>query len=82
MPNVRDVPPPDLPSENRRNRRFQERGRQLARHRRSLGISQFELAIKVGLHPQTISRLERGQGSEETLVEIASQIGLELAEAS
>lgn len=73
MPIVLGVPAAISPSV------LQSWGRQLAEHRRSLNLTQPELAAKVGLHPQTISRLERGQGSADGLRDVAAAIGLTLS---
>lgn len=74
MPTVLVVPPPTASAV------LQAWGRQLADHRRSLGLSQAQLATKVELDRQTISRLERGQGSIVTLLDIACDLDLVLVE--
>lgn len=36
-------------------------GERVAKHRRSLNVSQSELARRTGLHPSAISRIEAGE---------------------
>lgn len=76
MPNVWVVPAPTSTAVS------QAWGRQLAEHRRGLGLTQTQLAQRVGLDPQTISRLERGQGNFATLIDVAAAIDLVLVEVS
>jgi transcriptional regulator with XRE-family HTH domain len=46
--------------------------------RRRAGLSQFQLAVKAGLHPATISLLERGtRVSEQTATKVAEALGLQ-----
>jgi transcriptional regulator with XRE-family HTH domain len=57
-------------------------GKRIGAQRRLAGISQARLAEKVGVAPETISRLETGSAvpSVETIVSIAGQLHVELHE--
>lgn len=55
-------------------------GRQIAAKRRSSGETQVQLAARLHRFPQTISRIERGQGAMETFVVLANAVGVELLE--
>jgi transcriptional regulator with XRE-family HTH domain len=57
-------------------------GQRIARHRRAAGLTQAELAEKVGVQPESISRLETGKRrvSMEKLVLISESLSLELHE--
>jgi transcriptional regulator with XRE-family HTH domain len=57
-------------------------GRRIARQRRAIGMTQPELAEKVGLQPETISRLETGTrgASLEVIADISEALELELHE--
>lgn len=49
--------------------------------RKRAGLSQFQLGAKSGVHPATISALERGiRVSPETLDRLADVLGLDRAE--
>lgn len=56
-------------------------GRRIAAKRDASGETQVQLADRVGLFPQTISRIERGQGAMDTFVSVANALGLDLVEA-
>ena len=55
-------------------------GRQVAAYRQTAGLTQEELAEKVGVAVETISRLERGSSipSLERLEEIGDALGVQL----
>jgi transcriptional regulator with XRE-family HTH domain len=57
-------------------------GARIARYRQEAGLSQEKLAEKVGIRPETVSRLERGHTlpSIETIAEIGKVLGAELHE--
>lgn len=57
-------------------------GHRIARQRRAAGLTQAELAEKVGVQPETISRLETGRRrvSMEMLTLISESLSLELHE--
>lgn len=57
-------------------------GHRIARQRRAAGLTQAELAEKVGVQPETISRLETGKRrvSLEMLALISESLSLELHE--
>lgn len=57
-------------------------GQRIARLRRAAGLTQAELAEKVGVQPETISRLETGKRkvSLEMLALISESLSLELHE--
>lgn len=57
-------------------------GARVARYRQEAGLSQEGLAEKIGVRPETISRLERGHTlpSIETLAEIGQALSIELHE--
>ena len=57
-------------------------GHRIARQRRAAGLTQAELAEKVGVQPETISRLETGNRrvSLEMLALISESLSLELYE--
>ena len=57
-------------------------GHRIARQRRAAGLTQAELAEKVGVQPETISRLETGKRrvSLEMLGLISESLSLELYE--
>jgi transcriptional regulator with XRE-family HTH domain len=57
-----------------------ELGRRINAYRGTAKLTQEELAERVGVTPETISRLERGTASTSvrTLVAIASALGVEL----
>lgn len=57
-------------------------GGRIARYRREAGLSQEKLAEKVGIRPETVSRLERGHSlpSIETVAQIARALSVELHE--
>jgi len=57
-------------------------GHRIARQRRAAGLTQAELAEKVGVQPETISRLETGKRrvSLEILALISESLSLELHE--
>ena len=55
-------------------------GRQIAARRRACGETQVQLAARLDRFPQTISRIERGQGAMETFVILANAVGVELLE--
>jgi transcriptional regulator with XRE-family HTH domain len=44
-------------------------GSEMRRHRETLGLKQTELAERLGVHPMTVSRWERGIGSISKPVE-------------
>lgn len=56
-------------------------GVRIARHRRARGLTQVELAEKIGVAPETISRIERGTvvPSIARAGDIARAVGVELA---
>lgn len=54
-------------------------GREIADARQGKGITQLDLAIRTGRNPQTISRLERGDGlALDTYLLVAADLGLTL----
>ena len=53
-------------------------GKVLQHKREANGETQLQLAIRLGRDPQTISRLERGQGALDTYLEAAAALGIEL----
>ncbi|WP_257309729.1 helix-turn-helix domain-containing protein [Geothrix fuzhouensis] len=57
-------------------------GQRIARQRRAAGLTQAELAEKVGVQPETISRLETGKRtvSLRVVATISESLGLELHE--
>lgn len=57
-------------------------GHRIARQRRAAGLTQAELAEKVGVQPETISRLETGKRavSLEMMTLISESLSLELHE--
>ena len=57
-------------------------GRRIARQRKAVGFKQAELAEKVGVEPETISRVETGSrtASLGLIVRVADALGLELHE--
>ena len=57
-------------------------GERIAQQRRLAGLSQARLAEKVGVAPETISRLETGAAvpSVESLVSVAGELQIELHE--
>lgn len=57
-------------------------GRRIAARRDEVGLTQVQLAARLRLFPQTISRIERGQGGLETYVIVANAVGVELVKAS
>jgi DNA-binding transcriptional regulator YiaG len=44
-------------------------GSEMKRHRETLGLKQTELAERLGVHPMTVSRWERGVGAISKPVE-------------
>lgn len=56
-------------------------GAALRRRRKALGLSQSELADRIGVRQATISRLESGGGDARvsTLMDAAAALGLELS---
>lgn len=65
-------------AEQRRLAQFEELARLVIRHRAALGISQKELARRVGTSHSAISRLESGRHktSVETLQRVAEALGV------
>lgn len=65
-------------AEQRRLAQFEELARLVIKHRAGLGISQKELADRVGTSHSAISRLESGRHktSVETLQRVAEALGL------
>lgn len=57
-------------------------GQRLRRHRTDQGLSQFELGVKAGVHPQLISDTERGRRfpSDITRSKLAHALGLDPAD--
>ncbi len=57
-------------------------GEHIARHRRAIGLTQSQLAEKVGVQPITISRIETGRKttSLDVVAQIAQVLGVELHE--
>ena len=57
-------------------------GARIARYRQEAGLSQEKLAEKVGIRPETVSRLERGHSlpSIETIAKISKVLSVELHE--
>lgn len=53
-------------------------GQALQRKREATGETQVQLAARLHRDPQTISRLERGQGSLQTYVAAAKLLDVEL----
>ncbi len=53
-------------------------GRALQRKREATGETQVQFAARLRRDPQTISRLERGQGSMESYIAAAQLLGVEL----
>jgi transcriptional regulator with XRE-family HTH domain len=66
------------PSEQQRLAQFEELARLVIKHRAVLGISQKELARRIGTSHSAISRLESGRHktSVETLQRVAEALGL------
>ncbi len=60
----------------------QRLGHRIARQRRAAGLTQAELAEKVGVQPETISRLETGKRAVSLgmIAIISESLGLELHE--
>ena len=60
----------------------QRLGHKIARQRRAAGLTQAELAEKVGVQPETISRLETGKRTVSLgmMVLLSESLGLELHE--
>lgn len=67
-------------AEQRRLAQFEELARLVIRHRGALGLSQKELARRVGTSHSAISRLESGRHktSVDTLQRVAEGLGLRL----
>src|SRR5579859_4519497 len=61
---------------------YKKLGRKIARQRRAVGLKQAQLAEKVDVQPETISRLETGSGraSLALIVLVCETIELELHE--
>jgi len=57
-------------------------GREIRRHRQSLGLSQEQLAERAGLHRNYVGFLERGErnASLKTLFAVARSLGISLGE--
>lgn len=53
-------------------------GTALQRKREATGETQVQFAARLGRDPQTVSRLERGQGSLESYVAAAQLLDVEL----
>lgn len=71
MPNVRHM---EATAEDLKSRW----GRALQSKRGATGETQVDFARRLGCDPQTVSRLERGQGSLESYVAAAQLLGVEL----
>lgn len=71
---------PAYQAEQRRLRQFEEIARLVIMHRGALGLSQKELARRVGTSHSAISRLESGrhQASVVTLQRVATALGVRL----
>ena len=67
-------------AEERRLAQFEEMARLVIKHRAALGLSQQELAERVGTSHSAISRIESGRHktSVETLQRIAEALGVRL----
>jgi ribosome-binding protein aMBF1 (putative translation factor) len=67
-------------AEQRRLAQFEELARLVIKHRAALGLSQQELAQRVGTSHSAISRIESGRHktSVETLQRLAEALGLRL----
>jgi transcriptional regulator with XRE-family HTH domain len=67
-------------AEQKRQAQFEELARLVIRHRGTLGISQEELARRVGTSHSAISRIESGRHktSVETLQRLAHALGVRL----
>lgn len=57
-------------------------GERIARQRRAVGLTQMELAEKVGVQPETLNRIERGKRtpSLRLLMHLSNALELELHE--
>lgn len=54
-------------------------GARIAEHRRRRHLTQVELAVLSNRNPQTISRIERGEGlTLDTYIDVASYVDLDL----
>jgi ribosome-binding protein aMBF1 (putative translation factor) len=71
---------PEYRAEQERLAQFEELARLVIKHRAALGISQEELARRVGTSHSAISRIESGRHktSVETLQRLAHAMGLRL----
>lgn len=71
---------PEYRAEQQRLAQFEELARLVIKHRAALGISQEELARRVGTSHSAISRIESGRHktSVETLQRLAHALGLRL----
>jgi transcriptional regulator with XRE-family HTH domain len=69
---------PTYRAEQRRLAQFEELARLVIKHRATLGLSQHELATRVGTSHSAISRIESGRHktSVQTLQRIAEALGL------
>jgi len=57
-----------------------ERGALLRGVRQEKKVSIFRLAVKTGLHPNTVMLAEKGAASERSLARIAKALGVKAAE--
>ncbi|RIK10777.1 MAG: XRE family transcriptional regulator [Acidobacteria bacterium] len=71
---------PEYAAEQQRLAQFEELARLVIKHRASLGISQQQLAERVGTSHSAISRLESGRHrvSVHTLQRVANALGVRL----
>lgn len=71
---------PEYAAEQRRLAQFEEVARLVIRHRAALGISQQELADRIGTSHSAISRIESGRHkiSVDTLQRVADGLGVRL----
>ena len=53
-------------------------GKRLQAKREEAGETQVQLAARLGYFPQTISRVERGQGSLDSFLIVAKALDVEL----
>jgi HTH-type transcriptional regulator/antitoxin HipB len=59
-----------------------ELGQAVAKHRKSLGLAQGQVAAKAGLTPESLSRFERGRLTElgsRKLLAVLAVLGLEMS---